>query len=381
MNYTTWIELNRSNLEHNIIQYQKWLPKGTAINHVIKANAYGHGLTQIASIHEKNPNLARLCVVNTQEALELRNHGIKKPILVLGYINSELEKVITNNIDITVYDQATIKSLNTAAQRLNKVVTVHLKVDTGMSRFGICPTQLQQYVNLIKNCSHFNLQGIWTHLSCSNDPQVVHQQEELFKTCHQFNLEIHIANSLGSLNCKYQYDSVRIGSGLYGYLLTNDKQKQQALKPVLSLKTKILHVKQLSKGSHVGYQRLHTTTKPTTIAILGIGYHDGINSKLVGKAHVIIHGKLAPIISINMNFITVDITHIPDCQIDDTVTVLGKEDNVQISAYDWQKILDKNIRECLTNLERSLPRIIVNEPTDQPSIRKKRHSHRNAKFL
>lgn len=359
MNYTTWIEINRSRLEHNVEQYKSWLPANCSIAPVIKANAYGHGLYQVASIHETNNKISYLCVVNSQEALSLRKQKITKPILVLGYINSDLKEIIANKIEITVYDLTTIKMLNNVAIQLQTKVNLHLKIDTGMSRLGIEPNKLTTYLNEISSCSGVQLCSIWSHLSSGNNKQLVQEQEQLFKQCYQQHIPIHLTNSQGSLKCNFSYDFARIGSGLYGYLLTTQKEKQQALLPILSLKTKIVHIKQLDKNRHIGYQRAYTTTTPTTIAILAIGYDDGLDSQLAGKGKVILHGKYANILSINMNFTTIDITNIPDCNIHDTVAILGQEQNCIISAYDWQRSLHKNIRECLTNLESSLPRIIV----------------------
>ena len=249
----TWIEINRSNLEHNILQYKNWLPEQTKLAPVIKANAYGHGLYQIASIYDTNPHIGTLCVVNSQEALYLRKHSIKKPILIVGYLNSSLDEVILQDITITVYDLHTIKQLQSAAKQLNKLVNIHLKIDTGMSRLGIQESNIKNYLEYIQSCPNLILQGIFSHLSNGNNPTIVHQQEELFKLYNVQNCQRHIGNSLGSLNSKYQYDLARVGIGLYGYLLTTDHKKQEALKPVLSLKTKIIEIKQLSANKTIGY--------------------------------------------------------------------------------------------------------------------------------
>lgn len=361
MNYSTWIEIDRANLEHNILQYHSWLPKGTMIAPVIKANAYGHGAYQIASIHEQNTFVSRLCVVHSQEAILLRKAGIKKPILVIGYINSDYKEIALHNIDVTVYETTTINDLNQAALHTNTFINVHLKIDTGMSRFGIDPKDFNYYLDLINQSKGLKLQGLWSHLSSGNNKKIVLEQEKLFQPfIIKNNLEYHIGNSLGSLKTKLHYSFVRIGIGLYGYLLTKNKSLQQALKPVLSLKTKIAHIKHLEKNRHIGYKRLFTTTKPITIAILSIGYYDGIDPLLINGGKVIIHGHYAPILSINMNLTTIDISDIPNCAVHDTVTILGTDGNSMLTAYDWQKILKKNIRECFTRFETSLPRIIIN---------------------
>lgn len=359
MNHTTWIELNRSHLEYNVAQYSNWLPKGTLVSPVIKANAYGHGLYEIASMHEQNPLIKRLCVIDTKEALTLRKSGITKPILVLGYINSSFDDIVRNNIDLSVYDMQTINHLHQTARKHNRVINVHLKVDTGMSRLGVFPQECTTYMQYIKSLSGLYLQGIWSHLSSGNNPAIVQQQENIFKAIKHQLTETHLSNSHGSLQIQKNYSFARIGSGLYGYLLTENKKLQAKLKPVLSLKSKIIFIKNLPPHSHIGYQQLYTTTTSTTIAILGIGYHDGINSKLIRGGKVIIHGHYAPILSINMNMTTVDISHIPQSQVGDTVILLGQELNAQITAYDWQKLLNLNLRESLAKLDSSIPRFIM----------------------
>lgn len=366
MKQATWIEIDRLALEHNVSQYKSWIPSRTGIAPVIKANAYGHGLYQIGHLHDQNKDVTRLCVANSQEALMLRHYKIKKPILILSYVHpQDFNDVVMHNIDVVVGDMLTIKTLHHTAIKLQKKVNIHLKIDTGMSRFGILPDQVNIFLNEIKNLPGLHLQGIMSHLSSSNKPHIVHEQEQIFEPFRQDNVELHMTNSLGTLHCQYEYDFTRIGIGLYGYLLINKPNYKRALKPVLSLKTLIVGIKQLHKGAHIGYQRIINVKKPTKIAVLGIGYFDGLTPDLMHIGYVIIHGKLAPILSINMNLTTVDITNIPECTMHDIATILGQDGDAQITAYDWQILLNKNIRICFAALEASIPRIIVPNPTQE----------------
>lgn len=360
MHYTTWIEINQSNLEHNVLQYKSFLAGTTTIAPVIKGNAYGHGLHQIGALHDKNPNIARLCVANSTEALELRQHKIKKPILILSYATSEhIKDVIANDIDLTVTDFSCMQSLNKTALELNKKLNIHLKIDTGMSRLGFYPNQVEEIFHEIKKMPGLHLQGIFSHLSSSNNPKIVHEQEDVLNRFRNKNTQFHITNSLGTLHCKYQYDFTRIGLGLCGYILTEDSNLKKLLKPVLSLKTRVIHIKQVEKNSYLGYQQQVSVTKTIKIAILGIGYFDGLSSHFVNDCNVLIHGKFAKILTINMNLTTVDITDIPECSINDIATVLGEQDGKVISGYDFQSKQNSNIRIFFTGLEASLPRIIV----------------------
>ena len=361
MNYTTWIEIDQSNLEHNVSQYKSWVPGLTGIAPVIKANAYGHGLYQIGYLHDQNKYVTRLCVSNSSEALLLRQHKIKKPILILSHIAPDaIDDVIINNIDTTVSDLPTINILNRAALKLQKKINVHVKIDTGMSRLGVFPREAHEFLNTVKSLPGLNLQGIWSHLSSSNRSGIVHEQEDVFEQFRINTVELHMTNSLGSLNCKGQYDFARVGLGLYGYLLTNKKKQQYSLKPVLSLRTRIVSIKNLDKKAYVGYQKMIAIKQPTRIAVVGIGYFEGLWPDLINGGQVIVRGKIANILSINMNVSIIDITNIPDACLQDVVTILGRDGDKYINAYHWQKVLDRNIRICFAKFDASVPRIIVN---------------------
>ncbi|MFA5998914.1 MAG: alanine racemase [Candidatus Babeliales bacterium] len=360
MNHTTWIEIKKSALEHNINQYRLWLPKQTGIAPVVKANAYGHGLKEVSLIHEQSSHVTRLCVANTQEGVELRQHGVTKPILVLGFINTSLQDIAEHSLDMVVSDVQTIKALNKLGEKNSKKINIHLKIDTGLSRLGIMPEEFETYMNLIKSSSHVFLQGICSHLieACNQDS--VHEQEELLRPLTQEDVQIHTINSHGSLVSKYKYSFARIGAGLYGYLPEADPIKQQQLQPILSLKTRVIGLKTIPAGQTVGYGRTYTASKPATLAILGMGYYEGIDPDLANTGRVLIRGQFAPIVGrINMNYFTVDVTHIPQTKRHDIVTVLGQDGDNVLSAYDWRIGAKKNVRLFLARLNNSVPRIVV----------------------
>src|SRR3990167_439563 len=265
MNHTTWIEISKSALEHNVNQYQRWIPAGTGIAPVVKANAYGHGLCEVGMLHEQNKKIVRLCVANTQEGVDLRKVGVKKPILVLGFINTSLREIADYDLDVIVSDLATMHDLNNIGKQNNKKINVHLKIDTGLSRLGIFPEQYQAFMQELSNMPHLHLQGICSHLIQASCPDLVHAQEEILQPFYQPGLQFHTSNSHGSLHSKYQYSFVRIGAGLYGYLPEADEALQNLLQPILSLTTKVIGIKNVSAGSTVGYARTYTATKPTKI--------------------------------------------------------------------------------------------------------------------
>ena len=360
MNYTTWIEINKSALEHNINKYRLWLPKETGIAPVIKANAYGHGLQEIGLLHQQNNLITRLCVANTQEGVNLRAAGVTKPILVLGFINTDLQSIAEHDLDMIVSDLSTIKALNNLGKKHAKKINVHLKIDTGLSRLGILPEEFQTFVNMIKNSEFLKLQGICSHLIEASNQESVHEQEKLLQPFYQEGVQIHTTNSHGSLVSKHHYSFARIGAGLYGYLPEADPALQKLLQPILSLKTRVIGLKNIPAGQTVGYGRTYTATKPTTLAVLGMGYYEGIDPDLANTGRVLIRGQFAPIVGrVNMNYFTVDVTHIPKVKNFDIATVLGKDGDNTLSAYDWRIGAKKNVRIFLARLNNSVPKIIV----------------------
>ena len=196
-------------------------------------------------------------------------------------------------------------------------------------------------------------------LEASNQ-ESVHAQEELFYPFCQPDIQIHTTNSHGSLHSKYQYSFARIGAGLYGYLPEADETRQSLLQPILSLKTKVIGMKDIPACTSVGYGRSYCTTKPTKLALLGMGYHEEINPDLSNTGKVLIHGQFAPIIGrIAMNYFTVDVTDIPQTKLHDTATVLGHDGDNLISVYDWRIGARKNVRIFLAQLNPMIPRIVV----------------------
>ena len=360
MNYTTWIEINKSALEHNVNQYRLWLPKETGIAPVVKANAYGHGLTEIGMLHEQNKLITRLCVANTLEGIDLRKAGVTKPILVLGFINSDLQDIAQYDLDMIVSDLAIIKALNKLGEKNSKKINVHLKIDTGLSRLGILPAEFPVFTDMIKNSAFLNLQGICSHLIEASNQESVHLQEELLSPFYKEDIEMHTSNSHGSLVTKNKYSFARIGAGIYGYLPEADPTLQSLLQPVLALKTRVIGLKEIPSGQTVGYGRTYTATQPTKLAILGMGYYEGIDPDLANTGRVLIRGQFAPIVGrVNMNYFTVDVTHIAQVKRHDVATVLGKDGNHSLSAYDWRIGAKKNVRIFLARLNNTIPKIIV----------------------
>lgn len=355
-----WIELSSKNLQQNIQTYENYLPDQSKIAAVIKSNAYGHGITLIANKLEQNKIVHTFCTVNSEEGVLLRKEGICKPILIIGVINSAIEDIVKYNLEPTIYDLSHAKQLNSAAHKQNKICTVHIKIDTGLSRMGIFPEQLPSYLEAIFNLKNIRIGSIYSHLAAPDNIKISKAQEtKLLSLSHTFPTHICASKSPTS-SLSQDHALTRLGIGMYGYVTGDRAELVEKLKPVLSLKSCIAYIKDLPQGTPVGYDQTFITKRPTRIALLPIGHGDGINLGLSNRGHVIICDKIAPMVGkINMNYIIVDITDIPECTTKDHAILIGSSQNQTISLYDWAKHTNLSPTHVVTNLKPHIPRIFV----------------------
>lgn len=356
-----WIELSASAVAHNAAQFVQWLGTNTLIAAVIKSNAYGHGLVEMATLYDQCPDIAALCVINLSEAVRIRQYGISKPIFVIGYLDLPYDTIVQHDIQVVLYDLDIAQALNEVGKLHQKSIRVHIKFDSGMSRLGILPADLAEFIDQLKILPWITIVGIFSHLAQGYDVLRTGQQEDLFATARALNLPTHLANSHGSLVvAAHNYNLARIGIGLYGYLHRHSHEKQTQLKPVLSLKTRILQIKSVPAGTLIGYDGMFCAPTNMTIATIAVGYHEGIDARLSNCGFVIVNGKLAPIIGrVCMNLTIIDISQIPGCITGQIVTILGKEGDISISAYDWSAITKASVYNHLTKLSSDIPKIIV----------------------
>lgn len=368
-----WAEVNLDNIINNIKEIKKNI-NGEEIIAVVKANAYGHGAVDVAPVLIEN-GADRLAVAMLSEALELREAGIKVPILILGYTDVAFsEMLINNDIEQTVYSLDYAKELSKKAEALGKVAKIHIAVDTGMGRIGFLPNEksVEEVVEISK-LSNLRITGIFTHFSNADeqDKSYAHNQIEKFNFFineiekREVNLGLkHISNSASIIDIEdAHYNAIRPGIILYGYYpsdyINKDKLK---LMPALSLKCQVIHVKELPKGEYIGYGRKFRTERDSVIATLPIGYADGYVRGLYEKAHVIINGKLAPVVGkICMDQCMVDVTDIGPVKVGDEVVLLGEDNGVKNNADDIAKMLDTINYEILCMIGRRVPRIYIKD--------------------
>lgn len=370
----TWIEISKSALLNNIKNIYKFVNKkknGVKICAIIKSNAYGHGLREVASVIGELREIEILGVASIEEAILLRELNIKKTILLLGslYPYENFKYLLDYNITPTVSSIVIMNKLDEFAKKNNKVMRFHLKIDTGMGRIGILPTSVDKFVEEYKSKKNLICEGIYTHFSsAAEDKEYTKYQMSLFNSFYQKLLLsgirpkfIHAANSAALLLYKEAiFNMVRPGLLIYG-LLPFDKAKDVInLSNVLTLKSKIVFLKVLPKGCYISYSKSYCTKRKTKVATIPLGYADGFLRSLSNKAKVLIGGEFCDVLGkVTMDMIMVDVTHIKNVKVGDEVVIIGKQRNKTISAENLAMWANTINYEITTRLSERIPRVLV----------------------
>ncbi len=368
-----WAEINLDNLENNIKEIRR-VSKSKDIIAVIKADGYGHGALEIADTLLLN-GATRIAVAILAEAVELREGGITCPIMILGYTQPQgAETLIKYDIEqmVTSYDAAL--ELSNRAVILNKRAKLHIKLDTGMGRIGFLPnTQSVEEVYKISMLPNIELVGLFSHFSSADEKDKGYTEKQLnrFKWFNEelnkrgvFIPILHTANSAAIIDLpEAHFDAVRPGIILYGYYPSREVMlKKISLKPVMTLKANVVHVKTLNTGEAVSYGRKFITQKETVIATLPIGYADGYSRLLIGKAKVIYKGKLLPVVGrICMDQCMIDASEAPDIKVGDEVILMGEEGGVKFNADDIAEALGTINYEVTCMISKRVPRVYLKD--------------------
>lgn len=354
------IEVSEINLLHNF-KYLSSLSKKVRVAPVLKSNCYGHGITLVGKLLDQ-VNAPFFCVNSLYEAYELFKAKIKTPILVMGSTDHSNIKIKKLPFSFAVYDLDFLKALN----KYQKGCKVHLFVDTGMHREGIPLNDLPSFLEETKNLLNINIEGLMSHLASSDDKKdpLNKTQIENFKVAYDlvrkngFNpIWIHLQNSGGLINLKplkLDVNMARSGLALYGI------SKDKSLKPVLTLKSKIIQVKKLNKGERVGYNGTLKASQEITLGILSIGYYDGVDRNLSNIGFVKIGSKFCKIIGrVSMNIMAIDLTDINNPKTGDEVIIYSDNPKDKNSIANTAKLCKRIPYEILVNLASSTKRIIV----------------------
>jgi len=365
-----WIEIDLSALEHNYKFIRRKINSETKIAAVVKANAYGHGAAKVAK-KLSQLGVEYFCVGSPDEGIELREAGIKKPILVLAEVlDSQYQDIIKGDLIQTAASINTLKALNQVGIKANKIIKVHLKFDTGMGRIGFFPEDLLEIYQLAEKLKNIKVEGVFSHFARADEKnkEFSFKQLKRFKSALNkikaagFKLpQLHIANSAAVIDlAKTSLDLVRPGIMLYGLLPSNQLKNEAYLKPLLSFKTRIVQLRTLPAGSAVSYGSTYTTEKDERIAVLPIGYKDGYPRLLSNQGEVLINGKRAPIRGrVCMGQTIVSVEQIENVEVGDEVVLIGKQSKEEISATEIADLVGTINYEIICNLSERLKRIYL----------------------
>lgn len=368
--YRVQANVNLDAIRHNIIEIREKLHAGTKIMAIIKADAYGHGAVPVAkAIDQIGVDAYGVAII--EEAIELRDAGITKPILILGYTPKEqYSLVIANDVMQTVFQYEMAKALSEEAKTQGKVAKIHIKIDTGMSRIGFSdtPESLEQ-IEKISKLEHLIVEGIFSHFAQADEldkTSAKKQMERFLKVIDKLEEKQirvptkHISNSAGILDLSdANFDMVRCGIATYGIYPSEWVNKEEYhLIPAMELKTHVIYVKEVDSGVGVSYGATYVTKRTTKVATIPVGYADGYSRNLSNCGRVIIKGKYAPIIGrICMDQFMVDVTDIEGVQQGDIVTLLGNDKEAYISVEELAEQSCSFPYELVCNVGKRIPRV------------------------
>ena len=368
--YRSYAEINLGAIDHNLNEIKNQLDSDVKILAVVKADAYGHGLVPVSQHIESKIDF--FAVASVDDALTLRENGITKPILNLSFTSpSEYEELVDNDITATIYNIEEAKILSDLAEEKGKKAKVHVPVDTGMGRIGFTPDEEgAKAVEIIAEMNGLYLEGLFSHYACADyeDKTEALKQTALFDSFIELldkkGVEIpikHINNSAGTMELPKKYDMCRVGIAMYG-LYPSDEMDKDAMKlrPAMEVRSHIVHLKTVQKGTKIGYGHLYEAPDEREIATISIGYADGYKRCLTGIGYVLVKGRKAPIVGkICMDQFMLDVTGIPDLKVGDTVTVMGKDGAEEISAETLGAMCHSFNYEVICNFMPRVKRVYV----------------------
>lgn len=377
----TWAEVSLGAIKHNTNQFKKYIGESVNLMAVVKADGYGHGAVRVARAAVEE-GVDYLAVAILDEAIELREAGISKPILVLGYTPiRSIRQAIIAGVDITVFSEDVLEEIIFQSEVLQKSVSIHLKIDTGMTRIGVQTREEALDLAMKALTSPFvTLKGIFTHFANadSEDPSYTLQQFERFRSVISFindnGISIplkHCCNTAGTMNFPEMHlDMVRVGIGLYGlYPDVSLKEHPISLLQAMTLKTKIAGLKKAAKSQPVSYGCTFTPSSERVIATLPIGYADGLSRHLSNCGQFLLQGKKVLVAGrVCMDQTMIDVTNVPSCQQGDEVIIFGGNDNAFQSIDEIALLMGTINYEVVCLIGKRVPRIYTvlgNEIHDQ----------------
>lgn len=366
-----WAEIDLDKLAYNMREIRR-VAKSKDIIAVVKADGYGHGALDIAPTLLEN-GATRIAVAVLNEAVELRRGGIKAPIMILGFTPpSFVDMLLRYDIEQTVYSYDLAKEISNMAKKKNKKAKIHIALDTGMGRIGFLPDDKNvEEVYKISKLPNIIIEGLYSHFSSADETDKNYTEIQLKKYNSFYDKLVqkgvkvnirHIANSAAIIDLpESHFEAVRPGMILYGYYPSEEVFKEKIhLKPVMTLKTNIVHIKNLPAGEYISYGRKFKTTRESVIATLPVGYADGYTRLLFEKAKVIINGSFVPVVGrICMDQCMVDVTDLKDVKLGDEVILMGEQGELKFNADDIAKLMGTINYEVTCMISKRVPRVYV----------------------
>lgn len=369
-NYTrVYAEIDLDAVQFNMESMRRRVAPETGMIGVVKADGYGHGAVPVAVTIE--PYVEGYAVATVDEALILRNHGILKPILILGVTHeSRYDDLLTHEIRPAVFTMEQAKPLSDLAVARGMKAKIHLALDTGMSRIGLeADEEGVRLAAAIAALPGIEVEGLFTHFARADEADKTAAQRQIaayrrfVKLLEERGVQIplkHCSNSAGIIDLPdANMDLVRAGISIYGMYPSDEVEKQSvALKPVMALKSAITYIKPLREGREVSYGGTFVVSGPMRVATVPVGYGDGYPRNLSGKGHVLIHGRKAPILGrVCMDQFMVDVTEIPEARVDDPVTLIGADGGEEILVEDLAKTCGGFHYEIVCDIGKRVPRV------------------------
>ena len=379
-NLNTWLEISESAYKSNLTFFKSLLSPETEFSVVIKSNAYGHGMLEIAELAVRH-GADSFCVHSLEEALELRQNDFHQDILIMGpVLLSGLDKVVENNIRVVLYNMESLQQLEKSARKFKKQARIHLKLETGTYRQGILAADLSGFLKKARQSDRVTIEGAYTHFANIEDTtnhDYAYRQLKIFqemidqiKQENNKNLIAHAACSAAILLFPETYfRMVRLGISQYGlwpsretYVSYKSKHpdSRNKLQPILTWKSRIAQIKTAPPHQAIGYGGTFQTTRKSKIAIIPVGYADGYDRSLSNQSYVLIKGQRAPVRGrVCMNLIMVDITDIPDVRLEEEVVLMGGSGENILSADYLAGLCGTINYEFVTRLNPAIQRVVI----------------------
>jgi len=376
---TERVEISRPALVHNIREFRRRIGPRKKFLAVVKANAYGHGLLEVAGL-AVGAGVDWFGVNSVDEGVALRRAGIGVPVLVLGYAPlGALEEAVDADLRLTVYNRETVGRLAGLAGRTGKTVRVHVKLETGTWRQGVAPRDLAVFVRDIRRRPGLVVEGLSSHFANIEDTtkhDYPRRQLEIYRAACRALEAGGPRVPLKHMSCTAStilfpepgFNLARVGIGLYGLWPSKetylscllDRRDPLSLKPVLAWKARIAQIKKVPAGAYIGYGGTYRTTRPTVLAVVPVGYFDGYDRGLSNAAHVLVRGRRAPLRGrVAMDFFMADVTDVPGVKLEDDVTLLGADGRERITAEDLASLAGTISYEILARINPLVPRVVV----------------------